>query len=265
MESALTGYEVREMSIGRVFQRAFSAIAFNPIVILTLALVVGALPGVIMSYLFLKLGIGSADAVRSGALSTSGLFAATMISALVTMVISALVQGALTRATVAANEGKRATIGESLAGALRVIFPLIGLSILWALGVSIGLILIVVPGIILMLMWAVAVPALVVEREGIFAAFRRSAELTKGARWKIFGLTLVMLVIYWLLYAAAALVGLGTYGSAGTSFTAASLAGSIIVGTIFNMVWGTIQPSLYVELRQWKGDDSLQNLEEVFA
>jgi hypothetical protein len=38
-----------------------------------------------------------------------------------------------------------------------------------------------------------------------------------------------------------------------------------LVGTIFNTLWGTIQPSLYVELRQWKEGDRMENLEQVFA
>ena len=117
------------------------------------------------------------------------------LSSLVMMVISALVQGALTRATVSANEGIRATFGQSLSAGLQVILSLIGLSILWSLGVGIGFVLLIVPGVILLMMWAVAVPALVVERAGVFAAFSRSAQLTKGARWKIFGLSLVLLVI----------------------------------------------------------------------
>lgn len=50
-------------------------------------------------------------------------------------------------------------------------------------GVGIGCILLLVREIILLMVWAVAVPSLVVERQGMFAAFRRSAEL-------IFGLSL---------------------------------------------------------------------------
>ena len=259
-------YEERRMSIGRVFQRAFSAISLNPVVILSLALVIGALPGLIMSYLFYQLGLFSPATVQKGLISPSGIGAGIFLSSLITFVVSALVQGALTRATVSASEGTRASFGESLSAAARVLLPLIGLSILWAIGVGIGFMLLVVPGIILLMMWAVAVPSLVVERKGIFAAFSRSAELTKGARWKIFGLCLVLLVIYWLLSAVIGLVGLGMYSPTNAAgFTITNIIGSMIVGTIFNMLWGTIQPSLYVELRQWKERDSAQNLADVFA
>ena len=266
MATAAPAFEDRRMSIGRVFQRAFSAISLNPIVILGLALVIGALPGLIVSFAFFRLGLTSPATIQSGAVTGRGLAVAMFLSGLIMMVISALVQGALTRATVSANEGQRASFGESLSSGLQVVFPLIGLSILWALGVGIGFVLLIVPGIILLMMWSVAVPSLVVERQGVFAAFRRSSQLTKGARWKIFGLSLVLLVIYWLLSIIVTFVGLGMYGPANPAgFTIANMIGGIIVGTIFNTLWGTIQPSLYVELRQWKEGDSVQNLADVFA
>jgi len=145
--------------------------------------------------------------------------------------------------------------------------PLIGLTILFALGIGIGFMLLIIPGFILLLMWAVAVPALVIERDGVASAFRRSAELTKGARWKILGLFLLLAAIYWLLSTLVGLVGLGMYNAqnVGSDLPIANLVGSVIVGTIFNMLWGTIQPSLYVELRQWKEGHDVDNLERVFA
>lgn len=147
-----------------------------------------------------------------------------------------------------------------------MLLPLIALSILWAFGVMLGFVLLIVPGIILLMMWAVAVPALVVERQGVFSAFRRSAELTKGAKWKIFGLCLVLLVIYLLLSTAVSFVGLHAYTPTPQgAFSISNLVGGIVIGTVFNTLWGTIQPSLYVELRQWKEGDSADSLAKVFA
>jgi len=255
------------MSIGRVFQRAFSAIALNPIVILSIALVVGALPGLLMSYLSLQLGLGTPGVSANGGISSSGFVGAVFLSSVISLIVASIVQAALTRATVSATEGVRATFGESLGSALRVILPLIGLTILFTLGIGVGFMLLLIPGIILLTMWAVAIPALVIERDGIGAAFRRSAELTKGARWKIFGLLLVLLVIYWLLAVVVGIVGLGTLGAADAAagLSVRDTIGGVIVGTVFNTLWGTIQPSLYVELRQWKEGGTLENLQEVFA
>jgi hypothetical protein len=267
MATSAPVYEERRMDVGRVFQRAFAAIRLNPVVILGLALVVGAVPGLLMAYLFVQLGLTTPDALQTGAVSISTMFAAAVISGIVGMVISALVQGALTRATVSAIEGRRTSFGESLGTGFRVILPLIGLSILWAFGVGIGFIFLIVPGVILLLMWAVCIPALVIERQGVFAAFSRSSSLTQGARGKILGLFFVLLVIYWLMTGILSVVGLGRFG-AGTStqgLTVANIVGSIVVGTLFNALWGTIQSSLYIELRQWKEGDSAENLEQIFA
>ena len=131
---------------------------------------------------------------------------------------------------VTANEGRQATFGESLSTALRVFLPLIGLSILFGLGIMFGLILLIVPGIMLMVAWAVAVPALVVERCGVIDALRRSAELTKGSRWKIFGLFLIILVIYWIVSVVVGYVGLARYGATATQLSIANVIGSILLG-----------------------------------
>jgi hypothetical protein len=257
-------YEERRMSITRVFQRAFQAISLNPVVILSLALVVGAVPSLLMTALISRSGIGSQASIQ---ISFGAIIGAGFLSGVVGLVVSALVQGAITRATVTAIEGRRATFGESLSTALRVLLPLIGLSILLAIGIMIGFVLLIVPGIILLLMWAVAVPSLVVERGGVFAAFARSAELTRGAKWRILGLFLLLAVAYWLLSLVARIVGLGLYSptAASNGFTIANIIGGVVVGTLFNMIWGTVQPSLYIELRQWKEGGSIENLEQIFA
>jgi hypothetical protein len=254
------------VSIGRVLERAFAAVRTNPGVILGLALLIGAVPGLIITYLFVQMGLGSPEAITSGAISSSAIIAAVLVSGLVSVVIAALVQGALTRATVVASEGGKVSFGDSLSTGLSVVLPLIGLAIISGVGIMLGMILLIVPGVILALMWSVAVPALVVERVGVFEALGRSNALTKGAKWKIFGLALIILVAYWLLSVVLGLVGLAGYAANSMAgLTATNLIGGIILGTLFNTAWGTIQPSLYVELRQWKEGTDVQTLQQVFA
>ena len=80
------------------------------------------------------------------------------------------------------------------------------------------------------------------------------------------GLCIVLLVIYWAMSIVVGVVGLRMYSPANPGGLGLTLIiESILVGTIFNMLWGTIQPSLYGELRQAKEGVSLENLEEVFA
>ena len=263
MASVTPTYEEQRMSVGRVIQRAMRAITFNPVVVLGLALVIGAIPGVLLTYIAVRMS----GAAGVQAASFSALMSTIFLSTIFGLLVSALVQGSLTRATIAANEGRKATFGESFAAALRVFLPLVGLSILFILGMWIGFILLIIPGIIFLVAASVAVPALVVERNGVFPAFRRSGELTKGARWKILGLFLLLGVAYLLLSYLVGLLGLGMYSvqNAGAELPISNLAGSVIVSTIVNMLWGTLQPSLYLELRQWKDGHDVDNLERVFA
>ncbi len=253
------------MSIGRVFERSFSTIAHNPIVVLGLALVIGTIPGLLVAYLFLSVGLGTPQAdISSGMIA--GLMTAMFLSMVVSLAIGAVVQGALTRATVAESEGHRASFGECLSIGLRFFLPQNALGIIVGIGVVLGLILLIVPGIILLLMLSVAAPAVVVERDGVFAALRRSAELTKGARWKILGLFLVVVAGYWLISLILGFVGLESAVTPETAgFSASSLVGGTLLGTLFNAVWGTVQPALYIELRQWKEGASVEALRDVFA
>jgi hypothetical protein len=258
--------ESRTMSIGRVLERAFIAVRTNPGVIFGLALLIGAIPGLIMTYLFLQMGLGTPGAITSGTVSMSAIIGASLVMALISIVISALVQGALTRATVVASEGGKVSFGDSLSTGLRVALPLIGLAIVSGIGIMLGLVLLIVPGIILLLMWSVAVPALVVERIGVFEALARSNELTKGAKWRILGLAIIIFIAYWLLSIVLGLFGLAGYAaSSAAGLSVANLIGGIVMGTLFNTAWGTIQPSLYVELRQWKEGTDVESLKQVFA
>jgi uncharacterized membrane protein len=259
MATAAPVYEGREMSIGRVFERAFGAIRVNPVVILGLGLVVGALPNLILNY-------AVSDFATPTPGSFAGMFGLMFATWLISIIVSAIVQGSLTQATVVASEGRKATFGESLAAGFRVALPLVGLAIVSGIGVMIGTILLIVPGIILILMWAVAAPALVVEREGVFAALSRSADLTSGARWKILGMFLVLIVGYLLLSYVVGLVGFAAYSPTKAAGLAMSSAiGSIVLGTVYNAASGTLWPALYVELREWKEGTSAEKLAEVFA
>lgn len=263
MATAATVFEDRRMSIGRVFQRAFSTIGHNPGVVLGIAAIVGAVPSVVMNLAMQSIRGGDSAALAT---RSSAFWGAMILSWVFAVVVGALVQGALTRAVVADNEGHRATFGECLAAAFRVLLPLIGVGFIFAFAIGIGFVLLVIPGVIIMVMWSVAGPATVVERDGVLMALSRSGELTKGSRWKIFGLFLALLVIYLLVFMILGVVGLSTFGTASAqSFNVANLISTAVSAVVLNLLWGTIQPSLYIELRQAKEGGSLENLEQVFA
>ena len=75
------------------------------------------------------------------------------------------------------------------------IFPLIGLSIVSSIMISIGTLLLVVPGIIIALSLSIVIPVMLLENKGIMATIKKSRELTKGAKGKIFGVLFLQSVI----------------------------------------------------------------------
>lgn len=261
-------FEDRKMSMGRVFERAFAAVRANPLVIIGLAISVGAVPTLVLQIVLVQLGFrASPAALTSGEVSPLQFFATVLVSGTCAFAIGAIVQGAMTKATVLAYEGRNASFGESISTGVRLAIPLFGLGLLQVLGLMVGMILLIVPGIILLLMWSVASPALVVEQGGIRSALGRSAALTKGARWKILALLIVVMIVQWLIAKLFGFVRLSQYSVATSTagLGVGNVVGTLLMATINTTIYGTLWPSLYVELRQWKEGTSADQLAEVFS
>jgi hypothetical protein len=77
-----------------------------------------------------------------------------------------------------------------------VLFALLAVSILAGIGIGIGLVLLIVPGLILATFWAVVAPVTVLERPGVFPAFGRSWELVRGNGWPVFGVIIMFILIF---------------------------------------------------------------------
>lgn len=266
---ATAAFEIgdRGVSIGRVLQRAFGTIGDNPVVTLGIAFLFSALPTALITYLSQQMRTSLLTAL--GFKGAIALFLATSVAAIV---FAMLTQGALVRATVAHTEGRRANFSESVMAGLSMIVPLFLLSLVIGVAVSLAAVFFVVPGIILYVMWSVASPALVEERFGVSSAISRSNYLTKGARWRVFAIQLIMLAMVYLVAGAVSLVAVAIYGGL-ANFTLATangqplwyLALDAVSQTVTSAAWATAQAALYVELRNWKDGLPTDNLAEVFA
>ena len=91
--------------------------------------------------------------------------------------------------------GGNTGFAETFVQSVRMLGPALLVAVVVGVGVGIGTLLFFVPGIIIALIWWVAVPAAVVERSGL-GALRRSAELTRGFKGQIFGLALIMFLFH---------------------------------------------------------------------
>lgn len=130
--------------------------------------------------------------------------------ALVALFIAAtLFQGSVVQAVRDMQDGRRdLSVGEVISSAVPFIGPLIGAGLLYALAVTIGLLVFLVPGLILITIWALIAPVIVVERTGVAGAFPRSQRLVKGDGWRVFGVMIVMLLV--LVAAQQILLAIGT-------------------------------------------------------
>jgi len=111
------------------------------------------------------------------------------------LVAGLVLQAALVQATITDLNGERPQLGACMATGLRNFFPLLFITILYGLAVAFGFILLIVPGFMALCALSVAVPVRVVEQLGITESLGRSADLTRGHRWKIFLLFLLALAI----------------------------------------------------------------------
>jgi hypothetical protein len=249
----------RPFSSGEVINRAIAVIRANPVPIFGIAFLFGALPQQLFQFF--------TESFRLSASATvPGVILLTIASALLSMFLASVVAGAIVHVTMASVENEEVTFGASASAGLAKALPLFALALLMTVALLLGFLLLVVPGIILLVIWSVASPALVAEDLGVFEAFGRSRYLTKGARWRVLGLGILMLVIFWALSAMLGVVlyaggGLQSVGMASIPF----LAFSALVGTISSAFMGTVQTNLYLALRDWKDGPRTGALAEVFA
>jgi hypothetical protein len=107
--------------------------------------------------------------------------------------LSILYQGMVVKLVQDVQDGRRDhSVGQLLRSVEPVLGPLLWVSILLAIGVLIGFVLFIIPGLILLTLWSVVAPVTVLERPGIFAAFRRSRELVRGNGWNVFAVLIVV-------------------------------------------------------------------------
>ncbi len=111
------------------------------------------------------------------------------------MVLSMLATAAMVYGTFQDLRGAPAAIGASLRHGLRIVFPVLGVALLSVLMMMLSAIALVIPMFIVMTMFWVAIPTAVVERPGVIASLKRSAELTKGNRWRVFGIYAVITLL----------------------------------------------------------------------
>ena len=129
------------------------------------------------------------------------------------------------------QDGRRdATPGQLLRAVGPVLGQLILVAVVAAVLVAFGIVLVLVPGLILLTIWAVAIPVVVIEKPPGFGALARSRALVRGNGWQVFG---VILIFYFLVLILAVVLAAAS-ASAGTGV-------GIVVAVVFGVLTAPLQ------------------------
>jgi Uncharacterised protein family (UPF0259) len=141
--------------------------------------------------------IGIAGVVN-GILVVAGSLILALLGALIGLAAGFLYTGYVVKLVQDVRDGRRdSSVGELFSAAAPYIGTLILNGILAGIAITIGFVLVIVPGLILLTIWAVIAPSIVVEDQGVFEAFGRSRELVRGNGWSVFfAIVLAFLIVF---------------------------------------------------------------------
>jgi hypothetical protein len=226
-----------KLDVGNVFQRIFEIYRAQFSLLIPAALVV-FVPVAILSGL-----------IYAGDVSVIG----ALLVAAISTVATYWFQGMVVEAAQDILDGRRDyTLGTLLRSALPVVGPLLIAGILAGIGIAIGLVLLIVPGLFLLTIWAVIAPVIVIERTGAIEAFGRSRALVKGNGWQVFG---VIVVLFLLQFIVTGLIQ-GIAEGISDSFAAYALS-DLIVRMLIAPLTAIAAAVLYFELKARRGEPVL--------
>jgi hypothetical protein len=266
-EAALPGYISKgDFRIGHVLSRTAHVFSRNFLTYFMVTAFAGLPP------LLVRVLLPAAPVTVANPFQNAGTGGFTL---LLTIVLGLLSQAVVFYGVFQNMRGRPVRLADCLKAGLRRFFPLVGLAIcagvamlayLVLLGLALvalitnisssllatlAFLLLLVPPVILFLTWFVATPACVVERMGPLRSMGRSRALTKGHRWKIFGLFLVMLIpamiVAGIITAVMATLGIGVNLQIGVFFSLSRTLNSV-AGQVVSLIWTAVWTAFYAIL-----------------
>jgi hypothetical protein len=229
----------RSLNVGEVISRTFNIYVEEASILLPAAAVVFVLTGILTAVLVVIAPVLA------------------LVAVVIALVATTLFTGMVVELVADVQDGRRdATVGQLLAAVRPVVGKLILVGIVAGIGILIGLILIIVPGLILITIWAVAAPVVVLERPPGLGALARSRELVRGNGWQVFGVIAVMVIGVEIVAVAIEAIG----DSAGTGV---SIVVRVIVQILTAPLAALAAAVLYFELRGPRSGEAAMGAEET--
>ena len=87
------------------------------------------------------------------------------------------------------------TIAETYRAVQPRLGTVVAAGILAAIGIGIGFVLLIIPGLFLLTIWSMLVPVIVIENRHAGESFTRSREVVRGNGWSVFGLLIITFLL----------------------------------------------------------------------
>jgi hypothetical protein len=177
-------------------------------------------------FLLISFVIYLVAAVLYALLSLAGLFGY-FLGEIILLTAAFLLQAALVKAVQDVRDGRvDLSLSQTVQAAVPYLLPVAAAGILAAIGITVGLFLIIVPGLILLTFWCLIVPFIVIGESGPIDAFGKSWRTVRGYAWNVFGTLVLVFLLYlaFIIVLALILVFLPTF--------VRSFVSSIVVGTL---------------------------------
>ena len=242
---AANPFAERDFSAGQVFNRSFQVFSRN-LLPFSLVTLIASLPNLLILW------------PRAAPIDPVATAVRLLVGVGLIMVLNALTQSVVLYAAFDDMRGRPVNMAESIRVGLGRFFPALILAISVMLLMGLSAIALLVPALIVMTILSVAMPACIVERLGPIKSMRRSAGLTKGHRWKIFGLWIATLIFGGIAQSILGNVarGLGGQGAALTVLVA--------WGAVYGAFSAVLAVVIYHDLRVAKEGVSTDQIAAVF-
>lgn len=185
-------------------------------------------------------------------------------------ILNNILTGALVFGVIQHLAGQRMILGECIAQSMRRLLLIVMVTLLFGLMIGAGVVLallggfaltvLVVPGLYLITIFFLSVPVAVVEGGSATNALRRSLELTRGHRWKVFAV-IAMIGICFLAFAMVGGLLIFAFGEDNPISTAVIL---LIYKAFSGVLFAVTAAVIYHDLRAGQDDFSVKDLSKVF-
>jgi len=233
----------RDFNIGHVFNRTVSIFSRNLLPFCFVSLVAN-LPNIA---LFMPKSTASGDV---------NVWAA--VAVLVAMVLNTFSQAVIVHAAFDDMRNRPIHMTDSFKTGLRRFFPVLGIAICVPFLAGLAALALFFPAFMVLTMLFVAAPVCVVERLGPIKSMGRSARLTKGHRWKIFGVWFATFLVQSMVQSTLT----GLPGPSGGSLLTTALL--VVWGAVYGAFSAVLAVVTYNDLRGAKEGVDTDQIASVF-